>query len=377
MAITIWIDRGSLTSAILNGLILFIVIIIQTVHRMKEMEKFSFGTSIFNLSAVLSILFCSAMGILRLLSLFGIYTDCDYHCTLYVELGAFFWLSMKLWMYICFITRLDVAFRDSMFEFSHKVFTFLYLLIIIAYITQLSLYIILGEGTYDVDEDDIPFCVSIIPIWLRLYALVCDAVISTLLSILFIRRLFQAFIMSRQHNNHHFVESELSKIAQYITLSIIGVLSTSIALILLSTTKWFVWMYLDLIVNCWCIFLIFRVNNRWFNVVCCVCHKCVGLSLYKIMEWNHVFDAEDRLDHKSVDFKQASIDNKNLAVLTRYSFRSIYDINNEYNRVKREKQEESNSDLSEQQDEHTATDETIINLAEPELIAINTESKSD
>ena len=179
-------DRLSFITAIINGLVLLCLLITQLCNRIK---KAALNIKVFNLFAILTI-FCSVtFCIQKIFASFGIFSDSDYHCKLHVELGALFWLSMKHSMYTCFIIRLHFAFKDSTFQFSNKLFIFLYLTMIISYSSQLLLYIIFGDGKLHIDYDqdnNIPYCVSNCPFWIRIYNAFWDFIIMILLSVLFI-----------------------------------------------------------------------------------------------------------------------------------------------------------------------------------------------
>mmetsp|Transcript_55418 Transcript_55418/g.49900 ORF Transcript_55418/g.49900 Transcript_55418/m.49900 type:complete len:429 (-) Transcript_55418:35-1321(-) len=383
---TIWMDRLSFMTAIINGLILLCLFITQLCNRMKN-EKVALNIKIFNIFAVLTIFCGVTFCIQKIFASFGIFSDSDYHCELHVELGALFWLSMKHAMYICFILRLHIAFKDSLFEFSNKLFIFLYLIMIISYTSQLLAYIIFGDGKLHIDYDkdnQIPYCISDCPMWIRLYNAFCDFIIMILLCVLFIRRLYKSFILSQQHNqNSSFVVCEIAKIAQYITLTIVGVITTFIALILFGITSWFVWISIDIMINAWCILLMFKTNQKLFNKICCIFHKCVGYSFLKILECNQ--DITDHRNEKidpqntSRDFKKYSLENKDIAILTRFSICSIYDIECEHN-VNTHSYPISNTeadidgDISQTKTKEVMLRDIGLNLPHPELIAVPSRS---
>ena len=395
---TIWIDRLSFMTAIINGVILLIILITQLYKRMSK-QKIACNIKIFNLFAILTIFCGTTFCIQKIFASFGIFSDSDYHCELHVELGALFWLSMKHSMYICFIIRLHFAFKDSMFEFSHKIFIFLYTTIIISYITQLLIYILFGDGKLHIDYDHhnkIPYCISVCPFWTRMYNILCDFTLMILLCVLFVKRLFKAFILSQQHQsiNNSFVQCEIAKIAQYITLSITGVITTFLALICFGITSWFVWISIDIIINCWCILLMFRINRNLFDKICCLCHKCVGYSFYKILECNGNFayivgndaskkscDYSEETRNTSASFKTHSLNHKEIAILTRASFCRIYRLECEHNVNTvdlTQMMSDDGCDGDGMENTQTVTDEMLmngaLNLPHPELIAVPSRS---
>eukprot|EP01084_Bolivina_argentea_P022257 41363_1 len=359
---TVWMDRTSFMVATINGLILLLTLIIQLYCQNKT--KTLLQIKVFNLFAILTI-FCSiSFCVQKTFASFGIFSDSDYHCKLHVQLGALFYFSMKHAMYLCFIMRLHVAFKDSTLKFTNKMFALLYSLIIISFSTQLAEYILFGNGKLYTDYDNknnIPYCISLCPHWTRIYNAFCDLIISVLLCVLFVKRLFKAFVLSQQFHNDAAIQVEISKIARYITLTIIGVTTTFMALILFAITTWFIWISIDIVINCYCIFLLYKANINSFNTMCGLCHVCVGYSFYKILDWKGIFQTKQEQTLTSVPFEKHSLQNKDIAILTRVSFCKAYNINYAYNNYEQNKNE-------------ILEDEEILDLPPCELITVPSQS---
>ena len=185
---------------------------------------------------------------------------------------------------------MHVAFAGSVFKASTFMFAILYILVIVSYTTQQIMYIMYGNGklitlyqdqyTSQTDTDIlhsyfIHFCANSSPIWVLIFSAIWDLFMSSLLCGLFVHKLFKAFIAIERHNKK-FVLKELYKIARYITVTIVDVTTTSVTLIIFGLTSWFILMSIDLIINSWCVFLMYRKNRRSFKRLCGICHKCVG-----------------------------------------------------------------------------------------------------
>lgn len=274
---TIWMDRIFLFLSIANAAVLLCLLSYQLYKKSKSSTKkklINKQIRFLNIFSLSTLIFTIAYGVQRSISGQGIGD-----CTLHVFLGGFFWLTTKLMMYLFFISRLDVAFRYSAFKFSNKLFIFLYILVVIAWITEVLEYAIWGKGILVESETfNITFCGNLSPLFTFIYLACCDAFISTMLTILFVKRLLDAFYVRHNQKLKHITKITMD-IARYVTLTIIGVMTTIIALLIFATTSWFTAIALDLIINNHCIFLMYSTNYKYFNCVCGPLHKLIGKCL--------------------------------------------------------------------------------------------------
>ena len=203
-------------------------------------------------------------------------------------------------MYIFFILRMDVAFHDSAFKYSKIMFSILYSLVIISCFSQLTIYIFFSKGQLITINQDLinkqqknyyltHFCGNSTPFWVLIFSAILDLFLSSLLCGLFVQRLFKAFI-SVEHDNKNHVTKQLYKIAKYITLTIVGVTTTFCSLVIFGLTSWYILISIDLIINSWCVFLMYRKNRSSFNMLCGICHKCVGRTCFWCIQCLNIID---------------------------------------------------------------------------------------
>jgi len=108
------------------------------------------------------------------------------------------------------------------------------------------------------------------------YLACCDFCISSSLTTLFVKRLFDAFYVNHNNKNKKGLTKVTKEIARYVTLTIVGVMTTIIALLVFSLTSWFTAIAADLMINNHCIFLMYNENAKYFNCICGPFHKLVG-----------------------------------------------------------------------------------------------------
>ena len=312
---TIWMDRIFLFLSIGNAAVLFLILSYELYIGSKSQSAKNKMSAkqfrILNTFSISTLLFTIAYGIQRSISGQGIGD-----CTLHVFLGGFFWLTTKLMMYLFFISRLDVAFRYSAFKFSNKLFIFLYVLVTVAWITEVLEYAIWGKGVLvESEEFNITFCGNLSPLFTFIYLACCDFCISSTLTILFVKRLFDAFYVNRQERNNKKLAQVTMKIARFVTLTIVGVTTTILALLIFALTSWFTAIALDLIINNHCIFLMYGKNQKYFNCICGPLHKYMGkcfICCYKKCK-RSVGDNDEEFDEDVIavyDLEQYRIDSK-------------------------------------------------------------------
>ena len=175
---------------------------------------------------------------------------------------------------------MDAAFRDSTLELSSKLFTFLYTLIGIGFVTEIGVLFAVWKGERVTLSDNLgSYCASVSPVWAFIYLAFWDITISTLLCLLFVQRLFKAHLacksMDDKTNNRW-----IRNIAKYVTLTVVGVCSTFIGLFIVAGTSWFSIAGIDSVINCWCVYLMYSQNGRLFVKICGKCHKCMGKCIY-------------------------------------------------------------------------------------------------
>eukprot|EP01084_Bolivina_argentea_P151558 264531_1 len=288
--VTIWMDRITLYLALCNSVILFLILLVQLIQNPKTKQHIRLQTrsnaakimSGFALGTLLSSIIYTTQ---RIISVYGIG-----NCNIHLVLAASLWMTAKVNMYLFFICRLHVAFNDSMFKFSNTLFFVLYSIVVIAYISDILVYVIWGSGTKLYDNNSQPFCANSSPLWTLMYSAVCDLIISSLLCYLFVKRLFKAFFQCQELDKSK-VLITISRIAKYITLTVIGVNTTFFALLFFGILKWFTFIALDLILNGWCVFLIYSKNKKLFNVFCGICHRGIGKCFYKCIQCTKAIDS--------------------------------------------------------------------------------------
>eukprot|EP01084_Bolivina_argentea_P112394 200452_1 len=287
---TIWLDRISLAVAFLNALVLLIILLYQwaKINKAKSPSRSTMRlespTKWLNITAVLLLLSTMAYTIQRgLFSAYGIG-----NCTIHLYVATALYLLIKNLLYIFFIIRLDAAFRYSTFEFSSITFNILYILVFISYVSQLTIQILLGKGVKVYIDSTSAYCAADSPYWIRIYYGLSDLLMSIFLTTLFIRGLFRAFVKCIKKTKkgvfNHQLYKQISKISQYVTLTIVGVNTTFASLLIFGIASWFWAISLDLIINCWCIFLMYRNNRYWFKIICGPLHRSIGKCCYRVVK---------------------------------------------------------------------------------------------
>eukprot|EP00484_Ammonia_sp_Unknown_P020002 CAMPEP_0197030494 /NCGR_PEP_ID=MMETSP1384-20130603/9722_1 /TAXON_ID=29189 /ORGANISM="Ammonia sp." /LENGTH=356 /DNA_ID=CAMNT_0042459861 /DNA_START=35 /DNA_END=1105 /DNA_ORIENTATION=- len=277
----IWTDRILLYAAALNALIILIILSCQLHHKSKRKSSNLSAAKVANNVRQTRILNTFALSVpvitaiytsQRAISRLGIG-----NCKLHTIFAGFLWTTVKLMMYLFFIARLDVAFRCSAFKFSRTVFVFLYILVVFAWATSNLEYIIWGDAIkVSIADLNLTWCASISPPFTLIYFAVCDVTICVFLTFLFSKRLLDAFYVKKQATNKQELNKVIKTVARYVTLSIVGVSTTVLSLLILAFTGNFAAMALDMIVNNHCIFLMYSVNLKYFHCVCGPLHSCIG-----------------------------------------------------------------------------------------------------
>merc|ERR1740131_216488 len=117
------------------------------------------------------------------------------------------------------------------------------------------------------------YCASDAPVYAFGIMAIWDITMSATLSVMFIKRLFTAFL-SVQGMDSKTNQRWIYKIAKYVTLTLVGVITTQLALLGVGLTSWLTLASADSIINTWCIFLMYKNNQRLFGTLCTRCHKC-------------------------------------------------------------------------------------------------------
>ena len=174
-----------------------------------------------------------------------------------------------------YLTGLDVAFRlSNTFKMSRIWFFILYGIIGTAWLTQQILISIFWRGVF-IKAFDAVFCATSAPLWMYWGGLAAwDLFISSLLCYLFITRLWKAQ-KRRSSVSSNEGSKFLHQIAKFVTITIVGVMTTLITFVLVGFTSWISLVALDTCVNAWCVFLMYGKNKNLFEKLCFSCHKCV------------------------------------------------------------------------------------------------------
>ena len=121
------------------------------------------------------------------------------------------------------------------------------------------------------------FCATATPVWVFTYLVVYDAIITIALLSIFIHKLHSA-----SSQRHSISGDEIiifwGKISKYVTLTIIGVTSTIICMIMVGVTSWITFTASDTNINSICVFLMYGRNSGLFHKLCCCCYNYCGVK---------------------------------------------------------------------------------------------------
>jgi len=265
----------TLPIAAINGFVLFGILWVQ-VFGDKSTSKLYDGPTRIMHGFAMAALFLSALycGIRVPVSFGAIPTDV-LSCTGQSMVMVFIWTSSKQFLYLFCTARIDVAFRNSQqFKMSSRVFTFLYAMILFGAALQFVVFSLFWRGRRVGD-----YCASDAPVFTFGIMAIWDITMSATLTVMFIKRLFAAFL-SVQGMDSKTNQRWLYKIAKYVTLTIVGVVTTQMALLGVGLTSWLTLASADSMINTWCIFMMYSKNRKWFTVLCTRCHRVTGMCIF-------------------------------------------------------------------------------------------------
>ena len=243
------------------------------------------------------------------------------------------WAFGQLCIYLLFVLNLHFTFKNTLLALSKRVLIFLYILIILFFILQLS-FTVLFIIYYNLFISDAQF--SMIAMVIVSVTVFNDIILSFALVYLFVNKLFKLFVLTLTHENHSKLgpydvskeesksswliqaqkslaeelgveavrvsknkkdvglnvkqESILNTASKYAILSSIAIISTQLYLIsqlnnvisINGSQDYYNWSFriytallsLDCFINSLCIFLNFEFNQLCFLKCCCLCDSC-------------------------------------------------------------------------------------------------------
>eukprot|EP01084_Bolivina_argentea_P264187 447422_1 len=274
--VSIWCDRVTLFVGFVFGFSLCIILLKQLICDSTSTKKtMDIHMKTMNFFAILAISVSAFYCGIRVIGSFGIIKEDILNCSIQSLILVFAWTTAKQLLYLFCTSRMDVAFRlSAAFKMSNTIFTALYTLIIFGYVVQCILFIIFWDGTrYEFSGNE--YCTSVAPIWLFGIMAIWDLTMSSLLCSLFAHRLFKAHAQMQELNSKQ-TRKALSNIAKYVTITLVAVISTFIALFMAGITSWYTVAAIDSMINCLCVFVMYKKNQKIFTFVCGGCHNCVG-----------------------------------------------------------------------------------------------------
>eukprot|EP01084_Bolivina_argentea_P207948 354691_1 len=240
------------------------------------------------------------IAILTLLSVYYAITPfiiaTDTICGLLVLAGASLWVLTKITMYFFFLERLFLIFMDSTYAFSSCKMIGSRIVLITYATFCLTILIIFMHGKVDPMTHT---CLATSPMWVNAIGVIGDYLICTLMQVAVSRRLLLLIMNSKTQNKAINVSNDL--IIRILTkstiLTFIALLSTELSLLLMgSIGLTTLWVSLDSMINCWCVFTMFAVHKKlYLNIcgklesiisykclLCCSCHCCYMVNITEV-----------------------------------------------------------------------------------------------
>jgi len=266
---TIWMDRVAVMLAAVHNCTLLSLLVFQLKKSSKKQKNLDWHIRLMNTWAICTIFVYTCYNALRAPVSFGSF---KHNCTLQSALLATVVTTGKLFSYLFYTSRLDVAFRYSHYQMSRTAFSAVYSIIVIGYATQQLLIGIFWKGIFITKYHNV-FCATDAPEWMYWGTVAgWDFIVSCLLFYLFITRLWKAQFR-RSSINHQDVDTFMVNIAKYFTLTIVSILTTLVCITISGLTSWITLVAIDTCVSCWCVFLMYGTNRIIFQNLCSCCHK--------------------------------------------------------------------------------------------------------
>ena len=206
------------------------------------------------------------------------------NCTWIIRLPVILWLFSKFSMYFLFLERLFRVFSNTDLEFKSLWMWTARLILSFWGIILLALIVLFVDGAKG--EILINDCLVLVPVWCSGLMAFSDLTICTVISVLFARRLLMLHVsctekqtaeISIPQKTSNANDSALEVIRKSTLLSLVALLTTELSLALMVFGVTQLWISMDCMVNCWCILLIFRLHDRIFQSLCCLCQRCIGV----------------------------------------------------------------------------------------------------
>eukprot|EP01084_Bolivina_argentea_P046136 84946_1 len=222
------------------------------------------------------------------------------------------WEIAQLLIYVLLMLRLSHSFKDTKYAIS-KVINIIFIILIIMYSLSCMIYII--KAIISIDEYKQqkyiinPRYSVVFDMSYNIGLAFFDLIISILLIALFIRKMMEVTIDLRIHQTDALVNDRISRLnqqqkfllditAKYFVLSFVATLWTQVVILLYllgAIMNYFEWKVAvesinavaqlfwitDGIVNPICLYLIFEMNDKWYQRICRGCHAFSRLCFRK------------------------------------------------------------------------------------------------
>ena len=210
-----------------------------------------------------------------LAGLFGVFlVNGVKECKIFSYAGPMFYAVGKCFMYFVYIYRIYIVYSDSVFEYSTKILTILFVFVIIYTIGQIIVFIFTGEHSeFDYPNGD-RFCAAYISTANAIGVIIVDMFISVLCTYLFIRPLM---LLARINVDNERTNALFETVSKFVILTSVSVLTTFFifgAVVIVGITSL---ISIDVIINCVCLMFFNQCYDDLFKRVCCgsirICHS--------------------------------------------------------------------------------------------------------
>ena len=211
------------------------------------------------------------------------------NCIFYHKFNSIWAIVAKTSLYLLFVYRLKISFKNSAYSYNNKFILFLSFIIIINGIVFIiaSIFYTDAERKYLIDYFDNDndnsnnrthyWCKYVLPHVFAIPYIIIDSILNILLSILFIKPMITVHKninnMGNNNNNNN-NNRNLERLAIKTSILVVVTCMTSLLiLIILAIGNWGAFIAIDCAINSFCLVLMLQHYNKLYKKCCCICIK--------------------------------------------------------------------------------------------------------
>ena len=193
------------------------------------------------------------------------------YCGYYMNMSPLFWHTTKNLMYYLFVSRIAIAFNDSVYQYSPMIIRGMFMVITIWWIFAIYGDIVHVYGEWMEEPNGGWWCETYLASYGVPISFGVDIIISIICLYLFVRPLFLLLRESQCNDN----DMLLNCVIRYTLLTFIAVLSTAILCIIAIMTGIGDLIIFDSLINIICLLLMTSSYQRYYEIICKSCHHVI------------------------------------------------------------------------------------------------------